>query len=196
LFLNAKDIGTEFEVLSSMPHTDRPDWNWKIVRAPLNLRIPCAAAVSAAVLVCLLPASALAQDRIYKCGNTYTNKKSETHGKNCVVFEGGNLTVVQSGRSAPSGGTETKAADKPSEKSADQKARDSDAKAILEEELRKSEQKLAELQKEYNNGQPEKVGIESRNYQRYLDRVEELKNNIARTESDIAGIKREIARLR
>ena len=34
-----------------------------------------------------------------------------------------------------------------------------------------------------------------RNYQRYLDRVSEMKDNIARTQSDIAGIKREMARL-
>ena len=143
-----------------------------------------------------LSGTVLAQEKIYRCGNEYTNKKSETQGKNCKLVDGGNLTVVQSSRSAPSGNTETKPAEKPAEKSAEQKARDSDAKAILEEELRKSEQKLAELQKEYNNGQPDKVGIEYRNHQRYLDRVEELKSNIARTESDIAGIKREISRLR
>jgi hypothetical protein len=146
----------------------------------------------------LAPWSAHAQDqRIYRCGNEYTNKKSDTVGKNCKLVEGGNLTVVQTQRSLPASGTETKpGAASPSEKSSDQKARDSDARAILEDELRKSEQKLAELQKDYNNGKPDKIGIESSNYQRYLDRVEEMKANIARTESDISGLKRELARLR
>jgi len=79
--------------------------------------------------------------------------------------------------------------------SPDQRARDSDMRAILEAELKKAEAKLAEQQKEYNNGEPEKQGIEGRNYQRYLDRVTELKDSIARNQSDIAGIKREISRL-
>lgn len=163
-----------------------------------HLRSSLSAVVSSACLAALcVPVVAQAQEKIYRCGNEYTNKKSEIQGKNCKLMEGGNLSVMQqTPRSTPSSGTETKPTSSSAEKSSEQKARDSDARAILEEELKKSEQKLAELQKEYNNGQPDKVGIEYRNYQRYLDRVEELKNNIARTESDIAGLKRELARLR
>ena len=82
-----------------------------------------------------------------------------------------------------------------SEGSAEQRSRDSDTRGILEEELKKAEAKLVEQQKEYNNGEPEKQGIEGRNYQRYLDRVAELKDGIVRNQSDIAGIKREISRL-
>ena len=48
--------------------------------------------------------------------------------------------------------------------------------------------------KEYNNGEPDKRGDEGRNYQKYLDRVAELKSGIARNDSDIAGIKRELER--
>jgi hypothetical protein len=76
----------------------------------------------------------------------------------------------------------------------EQRARDSNARAILEAELKKAEARQAELVKEYNNGEPEKMGPEHRNYQKYLDRVAELKASIARTESDIAGIKRELGR--
>ena len=79
--------------------------------------------------------------------------------------------------------------------SPDQRARDSDSRIILESELRKAEARLAELQKEYNNGEPEKQGIEGRNYQRYLDRIADLKDSIARSQSDISSLKREIARL-
>ena len=42
---------------------------------------------------------------------------------------------------------------------------------------------------------PDKLGPETRNHQKYLDRVAELKAAIARNESDIAGIKRELGRV-
>jgi hypothetical protein len=41
------------------------------------------------------------------------------------------------------------------------------------------------MQKDYNNGEPERRGDE-RNYQRYLDRVAEMKAAITRKEADIA----------
>ena len=47
---------------------------------------------------------------------------------------------------------------------------------------------------EYKDGKPDHQGIESRNHQKYLDRVAELKAAIARNESDIAGIRRELGR--
>ena len=64
----------------------------------------------------------------------------------------------------------------------------------LEDELKKEEARLAEIQKEYNNGEPERRGDE-RNYQKYLDRVADLQSGIARKEGDIAAIKRELAKL-
>ena len=82
-----------------------------------------------------------------------------------------------------------------SEGGTEQRARDSDSRLILESELKKAETRMADLQKEYNNGEPEKQGIEGRNYQRYLDRVSELKDSIARTQNDVSSLKREISRL-
>ena len=112
-------------------------------------------------------------------------------------MQGGNVTVVQSTpvqktpvRVAAAGQSGVRTDGGP-----DQKARDSDSRSILESELKKAETKLADQQKEYNNGEPEKQGIEGRNYQRYLDRVAELKDSITRNLSDIAGLKREISRL-
>jgi hypothetical protein len=49
-------------------------------------------------------------------------------------------------------------------------------------------------EKGYNNREPERLGSE-RNYQKYLDRVAELKAGIARKEADIASIRREIGKL-
>ena len=77
----------------------------------------------------------------------------------------------------------------------DQRARDSDARAILESELRKAESRQAELVREYNNGTPEKSALELRNTQAYQDRLTALKASLARADSDVAGIKRELARL-
>jgi hypothetical protein len=66
---------------------------------------------------------------------------------------------------------------------------------ILEAELKKAEARQIELNKEYNNGEPEKLGPETRNHQKYLDRVSELKAALSRNESDISGIRRELGRL-
>ena len=66
---------------------------------------------------------------------------------------------------------------------------------VLVQAIKKAEDRQAQLLKDYNNGEPEKQGSEARNYQKYLDRVSEMKAEIARNESDIAGIRREIGRL-
>ncbi len=143
--------------------------------------------------------SALAQDRIYRCGNEYTNTVTEAQAKNCKLVSGGNVTVVQSAKPAASAGVKVASsgggAAAPRIDSSDQRAKDSDARLILEAELKKAEARQIELVKEYNNGEPEKLGPEARNHQKYLDRVAELKAAIARNESDIAGIRRELGRV-
>ena len=77
-----------------------------------------------------------------------------------------------------------------------QQARDSDARAILEAELRKAESRQSGLMTEYNNGSPQRTALELRNPQGYLERTAELKANLARADADVAGIKRELARLK
>ena len=146
-----------------------------------------------------------AQDRIYRCGNEYTNNAQQAKERGCKLVEGGNVTVVQGTRpasaAAPAAGgaaapsSATSPANAPRVSNNEQKSRDSDARAILESELRKAETRHAELLKEYNNGAPERNALDLRNPQRYTERTAELKASVARSESDIAGIKREIARL-
>lgn len=155
-------------------------------------------------LAALAPA-AWSQDRIYRCGNEYTNNASQARERGCKLVEGGNVTVVQGSRPsaapASSQGAGSTAAPAASPSNAprvdanDQRARDSDARAILEAELRKAEARLAELSKEYNNGEPQRTALELRNPQVYMERTAELKAAVARAESDVAGIKRELARL-
>lgn len=156
--------------------------------------------LSAALLVA--NGSAQGQGRIFRCGNTYTNDAAEAKTKSCKLVEGGYITVVEGTRvqGGTGNGSVKLAAAAPSSAgtridSADQKARDSDARQILEAELKKAEARQGELAKEYNNGEPDKQGAEGRNYQKYLDRVAELKASLARNENDIAGIKRELGRV-
>ena len=145
-----------------------------------------------AALMVLSPV--LAQDRIYRCGNEYTNTVSESQAKNCKLISGGNVTVVQAHKPA---GNRTSAATQSVQRvdSGDQRSKDADSRLILEAELKKAEARHVELLREYNNGEPEKLGPESRNHQKYLDRVAELKANIGRNESDIEGIRRELTRI-
>lgn len=155
-----------------------------------------------AVSLAALTAQTHAQSgRVWRCGNEYTNDATVAQQRGCKVMEGGNVTVVQSPRptvTASSRSSSSSASSPPGSPrvdSADQRARDNDARTVLESELRKAESKQADLLKEYNNGQPEKQGSESRNFQKYLDRVSEMKAQIDRNESDIAGIRRELGRL-
>lgn len=151
-----------------------------------------------AALVLLWPAaSCLAQERIYRCGNEYTNTVPEARKGNCKLIAGGNVTIVPGQRAAsqPVRAASAAPTSSPRTDPAQQRARDSDARMILESELKKAETRREELLKEYNNGEPEKLGPETRNHQKYLDRVAELKAGIERIENDIVGIRRELGRL-
>jgi hypothetical protein len=156
----------------------------------------------------LLVLPAHAQERVYRCEGTpveYINNPEIAKSRGCKLMEGGNITIVQgtkpqASNAAPNNPARSAAA--PTARSgndrvdgAAQRQRDSDARAILEAELRKADERLVEARKAYANGEPEKQGIESRNYQRYLDRVAELKASVGRAESDVEGIRRELGRL-
>ena len=135
---------------------------------------------------------------VWRCGNEYTNNASVAQQRGCKVMEGGNVTVVQSQRPTLAAAASSSArapAGSPRVDGAEQRARDGEARSVLENELRKAQDRRADLLKEYNNGEPEKQGSESRNYQKYLDRVAEMKANIDRNQSDIDGIQRELGRL-
>lgn len=166
--------------------------------------------VALLLLACAAP-GAWAQDRIYRCGNEYTNNPGQARERGCKLVEGGNVTVVQGTRPAKatapaaSAATPARAASSapatsspPSAPRVDQsaqRARDADARAILESELRKSESRLSDLQAEYNQGAPQRNALDLRNTQHYLDRTAALKDKVLRAESDVAGIRRELARL-
>ncbi len=169
------------------------------------MKKPLIALIAAASFV---PVAAWSQDRIFRCGNEYTNNATQAKERGCKPVEGGNVTVLQSPRlpaaagAPPSGGSGSSGSaasaspsNAPRVATSDQRARDADARSILESELRKAESRVAELTREYNNGTPERTALELRNPQGYIERTAELKASLARAESDVAGIKRELARL-
>ena len=153
-----------------------------------------------AAVVAQTPASAV----VYRCpGNPvlYTDAISakEAKDKNCKVLDGAPITVIQGPkpRVAASGSPSPSPAAGPSGTRVDpvdQRARDSDSRLILDAELKREEERLAVMKTEFSNGQPERRGDE-KNYQKFLDRVGDMKSAIARKESDIAAIKRELIKL-
>ena len=48
-----------------------------------------------ALAVAAMAATAQAQTKIYRCGNTYTNSETEARAKGCKPLDGGNITVVE-----------------------------------------------------------------------------------------------------
>jgi hypothetical protein len=166
--------------------------------------------VCAVLMLATLPAvaqtaAAPAASQVFRCPGPpvlYTDALSpqEARDRGCRTIEGTPITIIQAPRPVPrpvaataAGNAGARGTDARVDPSA-QRERDSEARRILAEELRREEERLAALQKDYNNGEPERRGDE-RNYQRYLDRVAEMKAAITRKEADISALKREIAKL-
>jgi len=144
---------------------------------------------------------------VYRCPGPpvlYTDALTpqEARDRGCRTIEGAPVTIVQTrkpvpGASAATGTASGAAALRPADSRVDpaaQRARDSDSRRILESELQRDEEKLEALRKEYNNGEPERLGSE-RNYAKYQERVIELRTAIARKENDVASLKRELSKL-
>jgi hypothetical protein len=162
---------------------------------------PQAAVVAA--LLSALSAHAQGGGTVYRCpGNPilYTDAigAKEARDKGCRTLEGAPITVIAAPRrvSNAAAGAAAAPAARPADSKIDpieQKVRDTDARRILEAELRREEGRLSDLRAEYNKGEPERRGDE-RNYQKYLDRTAELKSGIARKENDIEALKRELSK--
>jgi hypothetical protein len=168
-----------------------------------NLELMSRMRVIVAGLVWLLPAlPVFGQQPIYSCTNEsgvkeFTNSPGSGKDRNCKLLDLPTITTIPAPKlPARANGSSAAAASRSPENfprvdGAAQRARDSDRKQILEDELRKEEVRLIELKKEYNGGEPERQGNE-RNYQKYLDRVQSLKDDIGRAEGNIASLRREL----
>lgn len=65
----------------------------------------------------------------------------------------------------------------------------------LENKISEEEIRLEELENEYKGGTPDRLGNERMNYQRYLDRVERLKSEIAISEHNLKILETELQQL-
>ena len=142
---------------------------------------------------------AYAQGDVFLCVDDNGKKEYKNTGavKGCKKVELQGITVVPAPAlpapgKKPQGKPASSPSDFPKVDDSTQKARDSDRKQILQDELKTEDQKLANLKKEYNNGEPERRGDE-RNYAKYQERTNLMKEDIARTEKNIEALKREIA---
>jgi hypothetical protein len=171
-------------------------------------------AILPALLSTLLAATgAHAQSVVYRCVDKegrvlYT----DTNAGNCKVVD----SIISGAISAPPASSRPPAANSaaamrqgsartaapsaspasfPRVDNATQRARDDDRRGILNEELRAEEKKLADLKRDFNNGEPERQGNE-KNYAKYQERVAQMREDIGRAEKNIDAIRREIGNIR
>jgi hypothetical protein len=148
-------------------------------------------------------AGAHADTIIYKCVDENGRVEfTDTVKRNCKVLDipGSIPAPATAARRAPAPARNAAAplatpSDFPKVDGAQQRARDDDRREILIDELRSEEKKLAELRREFNNGEPERQGNE-RNYAKYQERVAQMKDSIGRAEKNVDALKREIANIR
>jgi len=135
-------------------------------------------------------------DTLYKCTGEsgvvlYTNQKG--NAKNCTVLS---QDKPVSTYSAPKQTTRSATPSEfPRVDGDTQRGRDNDRRKILEKELATEQRNLEQAKTDLTEGEATRLGNE-RNYQKYLDRVQTLKDNVALHERNIEALKREIANIR
>jgi hypothetical protein len=154
------------------------------------------------IVVCwaLLPLSATSEpQRIYRCGNAYTNQPDPA--ANCKPLASGSVTVIEGTRvqgpsaAAPHASSSATQSSVSKIDSTEQRQRDTQAQAVLHAELQRALKQHSDLLREWNNGEPVRRADEHRQPQKYQDRVAQLRGALQRTEADVAGLQRELARL-
>lgn len=76
-----------------------------------------------------------------------------------------------------------------------QQKRDDERRKILESELVLEEKLLAESKQALTEGESVRLGNE-KNYQKYIDRIQELKDNVSLHEKNVAALKQELTSFR
>ncbi|TFW34216.1 DUF4124 domain-containing protein [Massilia horti] len=157
-----------------------------------------------ALLLACPALAAWAQTAVYKCVDDQGRVEyTDTNKRGCKVIDlPGAITAPPPTRSRPappmrqgSAASVVSPAGFPRVDSAQQRARDDDRRDILNEELRNEEKKLADLRRDFNNGEPERQGNE-RNYAKYQERVARMRDDISRSERNVEALKRELANTR
>ena len=161
---------------------------------------PCLAA--ALLFGVVVQAGARAEGSIFLCVDANGKRElTDTMKSGCrQLTVPGSIPAPAPRKSTSAAGTSMRTtapapADFPKVDTSAQRVRDNDRRDILNEELRAEERRLAELRREFNNGEPERQGNE-RNYAKYQDRVEQMRADIKRREADIEALNREISNIK
>jgi hypothetical protein len=144
---------------------------------------------------CLLLTCGLAHAEVYKYidanGNvTFTNVPIKgakpMHLAPLSTYGGNKPSTPGSGKpaSTPDG--------YPSVDNGTQTKRDEGRRKILENELANEQKALADAQKAYTDGAATRNGDETRNYQKYLDRVQKLKDAVTERQKNVDALRREL----
>lgn len=143
-----------------------------------------------------------AQSEVYLCVDENGKKEYKNTGatKGCKKIDLPGLTMIpappkRAAVQTASAKSASSPSDFPKVDSDTQKTRDNDRRQILLDEMKGEEQKLANLKKEFNNGEPERRGDE-RNFAKYQERLAGMKDDIGRTEKNIEALKRELGNLK
>lgn len=149
--------------------------------------------------------AAWAQSEVFLCVDENGKKEYKNTGatKGCKKIDLPGITMIPAPAAVAKKPVVQNAAARPANPAPDfpkvdgdtQKTRDNDRRQILLDEMKSEEQKLANLKKEYNNGEPERRGDE-RNYAKYQERVAAMKDDISRAEKNIEALRREISNLK
>ena len=124
---------------------------------------------------------------VYRCGNEYLNDQTLALSRGCQPVVGGYITVVPGMLVQQPNRKPQPAFAEPGVSAMN------DARSILLAELQTARDRLAEQERLYNKGEPDKLGPETRNHQLYLDRLTELRAGIQRYTNDVTGLEREIS---
>lgn len=144
-----------------------------------------------------------AQADIFKCVDdaghtTYTNDKPGNVAKGCTLMsrEQPVSTVAPPPvrKSAGASATPTPSSF-PKVDDSTQRSRDGDRRKILEQELSNEEKLLDTARKTLAEQESQRLGDE-KNYQKYLDRVQQYKDSVQLHERNIEAIRKEIANLK
>ncbi|MDM7456977.1 MAG: hypothetical protein P3W97_006940 [Tepidimonas sp.] len=168
------------------------------------------AAACAAGVWCAFGVAGAQGSAIWRCGNEYTNHPGPNPAaRGCREILGGQLTIVEgarpargaTGAPAKAAGAAPAVATNGARSAAErvepdqQRQRDAEARRILEQELRRAEERLTQAQKEYAEAQSPQQTSERSDPARQTARMAELRTRIERAEADVAAIRREIGRL-
>jgi hypothetical protein len=157
-------------------------------------------ALIGAGLACPALAQSLApSSTVWQCGQLFTNQPQP--GQACEPLSSVPSTVVPGTRvnaavsasaptsrdvSPPSAMTGTGRASM---------AAQQNARVLLQAELREQTQRLEQLLSQWNQGRPVPLPQQPEGSPRYQERVATLRDQVQRTEADLAALRRELARL-